>query len=370
MLKRRKRAHRIEGQIHTCPTCTQKYEGHYCNNCGEKESHPHDLSLVHLLEDAVDKFTHFDLKIPKSILLLFNPGYLTEKFLKGIRKPFANPVQLFLIANVIFFLFYKSAKFSDFTPSWGDDKFYKLSGYTLFFWAKPIDDKLEAAFDEKANAKWGKLLDTLDFDAQKIKIIDTTFQRQIDTARSPNHFLINALLKNENNKIVFEKSYRRQIEGAIYKEMARTSATYSKSLLFLLILLITPFVYFFYRKSFKTIGATLIFCTHFVGFYILAFGLNAFLYAQFGFYITAPLAFIYDSTHGVLRDVINILFGNSFELCTLFILITYLFIACRRLFKPNWGYNLFAAYSLSRIFFFLCFGVYKKIILWIAISNY
>ncbi len=370
MSKHRKRPHRIDGQTQTCPTCNHKYEGHYCNNCGEKESHPHDLSLGHLLEDAVDKFTHFDLKIPKSILLLFNPGYLTEKFLAGIRKPFANPIQLFLIANVIFFLFYKSAKFSDFTPMWGDDKYYKFSGNLVLLWAKPIDDKLEAAFDKKVDTKWGKLLDTIDFDVRKIKVIDTAFQQQIDTAAYPNRLLINALLDRNDKRIEFEKGYRNQTTKMIYQEMGRTSAAYSKSLLFLLILLITPFMYLFYRKYFQTIGATLIFCTHFVGFFILFFGFNAFIYAQLGFYLTAPLGFIYDSTHGVLRDIVNVLLGGAFEFCLLPILMAYLFIALRRLFRPNWAYNLFASYCLSRIFFFLCFGVYKKIILWIAISNY
>jgi hypothetical protein len=370
MSKHRKRAHHPEGHLHTCPTCQHQYTGHFCNNCGEKIFHPHDLSLGHLLEDAVDKFTHFDLKIPKSILLLFNPGYLTEKFLMGIRKPFANPIQLFLIANVIFFLFYKVVHFTDFTPAWGDEKFFKLSNYKTLFWAKPIDDKIETIFEEKAQSKRGKLYDVLSFDAKKIKIIDSAFQKQVDTSSHSNRLLINALVK-ENKKIIeYEEAYKTQISEAVGVETVRTSAVYSKSFIFLLILLVAPFVFLFYRKSFQNIGTVLIFCTHFVSFYILFFAINVFAYHKLGYYLTTPFALIYESTSGLSRNILNSLFGFEFEFHSLPFLIAYLFFAFRRLFKTTWYYNLFASYCISRIFFFLCFGIYKDIILWIAISNY
>ena len=103
MSKHRQRHKLPLDHVHTCPTCQHQYLNDYCNNCGEKIFHEHDLSLPHLLEDAVDKFTHLDLKIPRSIALLFRPGYLTQTFLTGVRKPYSNPVQLFIIVNVIFF---------------------------------------------------------------------------------------------------------------------------------------------------------------------------------------------------------------------------------------------------------------------------
>jgi hypothetical protein len=322
-----------------------------------------------LLEDAVDKFTHFDLKIPKSIGLLFNPGYLTEKFLMGIRKPFANPIQLFLIANVIFFLFYKVASFSDFTPVWGDHQYFGLSNHAAFFWAKPIDEKIINAFDEKTSTKWSKLADKIDVDASKVRVIDSALQKEIDTSHQVKLIFFDALMSN-SQKIEVDKGYKNEIQKGAYLEMRSTSANYSKSLIFLLILLVAPFMYFFYRKSFQTLGATLIFCTHFVSAYILFFGLDAFIHAKLGFYLTKPLGFLHKSTDGVLHDIIVFLVGESFEFHSLVPLMAYLFFAFRRLFKPHWGYNLFASYCLSRIFFFLCFGVYKKIILWIAISNY
>ena len=371
MSKRKKRAHHIEGHLHTCPTCQHQYQGDYCNNCGEKVFHPHDLSLPHLLEDAVDKFTHFDLKIPKSVLLLFNPGYLTEKFLKGIRKPFANPIQLFLIANVLFFLMYKIVSFSDFTPVWGDNQFFQLSDKGILFWAKPIDDKINAAFDEKANVKWDKMAEKVVVDPSKVRIVDTTLQRILDTTSQSKLILLNALLITNNKKIEVDLAYKKQIERAAYDEMKEQSAKYSKSLIFLLILLIAPFVSLFYRKSFQNVGSVLIFSTHFVSCYILYFGLNNVLISQLGFGLSEPFSLIYAATKGTFwRDAINLVAGFGFEFNSLFYLMAYFFFAFRRLFKPHWAYNLLASYCLSRIFFFLCFSVYKKIILWIAISNY
>jgi Protein of unknown function (DUF3667) len=370
MSKHRKRAHHHpEGHLHTCPTCQHQYTGHFCNNCGEKIFHPHDLSLGHLLEDAVDKFTHFDLKIPKSILLLFNPGYLTEKFLMGIRKPFANPVQLFLIANVIFFLCYKVANFSDFTPVWGDHNYFRLSGHVAFLWAKPIDKKVIDVFDAKTDEKWPKIVAKMPLDTSKVRIIDSVLQQEFDTSSNRKLILFYALMAN-SKKIEVEKEYRKNFQKAVYGEMRQNSANYSKSLIFLLILFVAPFIYLFYRKSFQTLGATLIFSTHFVSAYILFFGLNAFLYAKTGYYLTTPLDFIHHSTGGILQIIIIVLMGESFEFHCLVPLMAYLFFAFRRLFKPHWGYNLFASYCISRIFFFLCFGVYKKIILWIALSNF
>jgi Protein of unknown function (DUF3667) len=371
MSKHRKRAHHPEGHLHTCPTCQHQYKGNYCNNCGEKIFHPHDLSLAHLLEDAVDKFTHFDLKIPKSILLLFNPGYLTEKFLKGIRKPFANPIQLFLIANVIFFLFYKMVPFSDFTPSWGDHHYFKLSEYKILTWAKPLDDKIEDLFDKKVDTKWAKIAEKIPIDASKVIIVDSILQHTLDTSTQPKVVLFDAVVKGSSQKIKIDETYESQINMDFYHEMQKNSAAYSKSLIFLLILLVAPFIYLFYRKSFQNIGTALIFATHFVSFYIIYFGLNSLLIIKYDWGLCEPFSWIYDATKGtVWRGVLRFVGGDRFEFNSLVLLMAYLFIAFRRLLKPNWVYNLLASYCISRIFFFLCFGVYKKIILWIAVSNY
>lgn len=89
-----------------CITCNSPLNGEYCYKCGEKTVSDKDYSLKNLLEQALDSFTHLDSKFFKSFyLLLFNPGYLSSAFIKGNRKPFMKPFQIFLICNIIFFIF-------------------------------------------------------------------------------------------------------------------------------------------------------------------------------------------------------------------------------------------------------------------------
>lgn len=66
---------------------------------------PHDHSLRHWIEHAVESFTHFDLKVPKSLWsLLRRPGAMTADVLAGRRVRWASPFQVFIIANLIYYL--------------------------------------------------------------------------------------------------------------------------------------------------------------------------------------------------------------------------------------------------------------------------
>jgi hypothetical protein len=88
----------------TCPTCNQLTETHFCPVCGEQALRARDLTLRVLIDQVVEAFTSIDSKLIRSFrYLLARPGFLTEAFLKGQRKPYLGPVGLFLICNVFFF---------------------------------------------------------------------------------------------------------------------------------------------------------------------------------------------------------------------------------------------------------------------------
>ncbi len=90
----------VEG---TCPSCQAAASGRFCSVCGE-ESSKHDLSLRHLLSHAAGEVFHYDSKMFRSFrLLLARPGLLTSEYLRGCRKPYLHPFQLFFIANLIYF---------------------------------------------------------------------------------------------------------------------------------------------------------------------------------------------------------------------------------------------------------------------------
>jgi hypothetical protein len=79
--------------------------GKFCSNCGEKKTSPEDFSLRHFLSHALEAFFHADSKIFQSFRMLFaKPGFLSAEYVRGRRKPYLHPFQLFFVCNVIYFL--------------------------------------------------------------------------------------------------------------------------------------------------------------------------------------------------------------------------------------------------------------------------
>ncbi|WBO85295.1 DUF3667 domain-containing protein [Hymenobacter yonginensis] len=93
-----------DAQLAACASCTAPLQGPYCHRCGEKRLDRRDYALGHYLENAVDTFTHFDVKVVKGLwALLYRPGRMTADVLAGRRVAWPKPLQLFLIANVLYF---------------------------------------------------------------------------------------------------------------------------------------------------------------------------------------------------------------------------------------------------------------------------
>ena len=87
-----------------CASCGLTLAGPYCPRCGEKRLDRHDYAFGHWLEHTVDAFTHFDLKVPRSLWsLVRRPGLMTADVLAGRRVGWAKPFQAFLIANLLFY---------------------------------------------------------------------------------------------------------------------------------------------------------------------------------------------------------------------------------------------------------------------------
>jgi len=92
-----------------CKNCKNKFEGNYCNSCGEKVVHDADFSLKKLMSQAFDSITHLDSKLFKTLkLLFFYPGKLSMQFVDGIRIPYMKPFQIFIISNIMFFFIFSN----------------------------------------------------------------------------------------------------------------------------------------------------------------------------------------------------------------------------------------------------------------------
>ncbi|HEY2388860.1 MAG TPA: DUF3667 domain-containing protein [Candidatus Binatia bacterium] len=88
----------------TCPSCDEIVATTYCPSCGEQRLGARDLTLGGLLRQAALAIVDIDGRLLRSVrCLVVHPGRLTTAYVQGLRKPYIAPVQLFLVANVLFF---------------------------------------------------------------------------------------------------------------------------------------------------------------------------------------------------------------------------------------------------------------------------
>lgn len=77
----------------------------YCGHCGERLLGHHELSLGAQIEQVFHGLFHLDGRVGRSFLLLITrPGFLAAEYCRGARVRYMKPVQLFLVANLAYFL--------------------------------------------------------------------------------------------------------------------------------------------------------------------------------------------------------------------------------------------------------------------------
>jgi hypothetical protein len=87
-----------------CPTCHKQILTPYCPACGERLLNEDDLKLRGLFKQFFHALSNIDSRLIRSFRnLLRRPGLLTVAYVEGQRMPYTGPIQLFLIANVLFF---------------------------------------------------------------------------------------------------------------------------------------------------------------------------------------------------------------------------------------------------------------------------
>jgi len=99
--------------LHSCANCGTRLTDSYCSHCGQKKVDKEDFKVSHFLGETFHAFTHFDSKFFATIRNLFRkPGFLTLEYISGHRKKYMNPIQLFFVTNIIFFLLSGSDTFT------------------------------------------------------------------------------------------------------------------------------------------------------------------------------------------------------------------------------------------------------------------
>lgn len=88
----------------TCPGCGRRRASAFCPACGEAPLRPRDLRIDDLAGRIFAALTSVNAKFMRSFrALLLTPGALTEFYVAGRRRRYLGPLQLFLIANALFF---------------------------------------------------------------------------------------------------------------------------------------------------------------------------------------------------------------------------------------------------------------------------
>ena len=100
-----------------CVGCGAVVSGRYCADCGE-HAEPHDYSIKHFLAEVIETTAHVDGRVFVSFRsLLVRPGQLAADFLSGRRKTQMGPMQMFVVCNVLYFLFLPLALQMPFTST-------------------------------------------------------------------------------------------------------------------------------------------------------------------------------------------------------------------------------------------------------------
>lgn len=92
-------------KVISCKTCGSELRGDYCHHCGEKFLKPEDKSAKKWLADLFSNIWMLDGKLFNTVkALMLAPGRFASDYSEGVRKPYVKPLNLFLMANLIYFL--------------------------------------------------------------------------------------------------------------------------------------------------------------------------------------------------------------------------------------------------------------------------
>ncbi|MEP6675301.1 MAG: DUF3667 domain-containing protein [Ferruginibacter sp.] len=352
--------------LHECRNCGNAFRGKICNVCGEKVFQEKHLTVGHFFHQILDFFYHFESKVLKTIWLNFiKPGKITKDNLNGLTVPYAKPIQLFLVVNLIFYFALHFSHISDYTPSQGDHYYFTLSDHKMFGFMKPVDNAVISGIDHLTEKKREAFLEEQRDRVTRIKSSlyspegNPTWQK--DSARFVNADTV--MTTKFAAVALFNEEFDHRVSG------------YSKSLVFLIVPFIALIFFIFFFNKLKYYGAALILATHFMVYNMCFFCLHIlidWLPRRMGWVpdnvnvsLFAPFQFMF--YNDTMAPVSNVIFGPDFEMLHLIFWLPWMFIAFKRMWNLPWWQNLIGSYLCSRIFFYLIYGVYKKFLIAFAL---
>lgn len=332
--------------------------------CGEKVFRDEQLSAGHFLHEIIDFFYHFENKVIRTIKLNFlKPGFITKENLRGVRVPYAKPVQLYLVVAVLFYLVVSKVGVSDYIPSFGDHRYYFLSDYPALSWAKPLDKAVVNGIDSMWQRKGRKIeaaiqteyADYINTNTGTLTLKRPTIGDSIQIPAADQPVMLYHMMRNTRWTIFHAKV-----------------GTLSKSLIFLVLPFFALLFYGMFYRKLKLYGAALILSSHFLVYNLCIYTLYAligiapmYINPEFAGWVFLPFKWLFYETP--LVHVSQFLFGSKFEMLHFIFWMPWLMIAFKRLFNTVWWKNILISYITCRVFFFLLFGILKKALIALTI---
>jgi hypothetical protein len=88
----------------TCKNCGHKFEGRYCNHCGQSAK-THRIDIKFLWEDIQHGIIHYDKGIIFTLKQLYlKPGYVIKDYINGKRVHHFRPISLCIVLATIYAL--------------------------------------------------------------------------------------------------------------------------------------------------------------------------------------------------------------------------------------------------------------------------
>ena len=88
----------------SCPNCDAPLLGQFCSSCGQVQKR-YDRFFLTLVVEALEGVFEPNSKSWKTVIgLLFKPGYLSQEYLRGRRARYIQPIRLYFITSIMFFL--------------------------------------------------------------------------------------------------------------------------------------------------------------------------------------------------------------------------------------------------------------------------
>lgn len=88
-----------------CVSCGFTTDAPYCARCGERRAADRGYTLRHFAHEAFEAVTNVDGTGWRTVrTLLLSPGALTAAYMRGERVRYMKPLQLFLVVNVVYFV--------------------------------------------------------------------------------------------------------------------------------------------------------------------------------------------------------------------------------------------------------------------------